>query len=111
MNNTPPPRSAAKALLVGGGAPEAERVAAALGPGAHVICFAADRAAGETVRAALRGCAPHARVAVMFGDPALLVHKVSGPFDLIVDAYPGGAGRREFLQSLLAGNGTLDGPG
>lgn len=109
MNNTPPPRSAAKALLVGGGAPDAERLAAALGPDPEIICFAVDRSAGETVRRAIGDRLPHARIAVMLGDPALLVHKVSGPFDVIVDAHQGGAARRELLRSLLAEGGELYG--
>jgi hypothetical protein len=109
MNNTRPPRSAAKALLVGGGAPDAERLAAAVRPDAQIICFAADRAIGDTVGETIRSRRPHARIAVMIGDPSLLVHKVSGPFDVIVDAHEGAPARRELLRSLLAGGGELYG--
>jgi len=110
MNNTRlPGPGAAKALLVGGGGPDAERLASGLAPDAQVICFAADRSAGEAVRAAIRARLPAARVAVMLGDPALLVHKVSGPFDLILDAHPGGAPRHDRLRALLAKDGRLSG--
>lgn len=109
MNNTRPSRSAAKALLVGGGVPEAERLAGTLGADAQVICFAADRRAGDAVRAAIRAKVPLARVAVMLGDPALLVHKVSGPFDVILDAHEAGATRRERLRALLAEGGEVYG--
>ncbi|HEX7020985.1 MAG TPA: hypothetical protein VF159_13285 [Gemmatimonadaceae bacterium] len=104
-----PNRGAARALIVGGGAPEAGRVAEALAPDAQVICFAADRAAADTVRATIQARLPHARVAVMLGDPALLVHKVSGPFDLILDAHQGGAPRQARLRALLAEGGELYG--
>jgi hypothetical protein len=110
MHNTrPAPRRAAKALLVGGGVPEAERLTRALSPDAQVICFAPDRAAGDLVRETIRSRAPRARVAVMLGDPALLVHKVSGPFDLIIDAHRGGAPRGDRLRALLAEGGELYG--
>lgn len=110
MHKTRPatPR-AAKALLVGGGEPDAERLAGSLAPDAQVICFAAERATGDAVRQAIRSRLPHARVAVMLGDPALLVHKVSGPFDLIVDAHRGGAPRGDVLRALLADGGELYG--
>jgi spermidine synthase len=99
----------AKALLIGGAAPDAERLAASLAPEAQVICFAADRAAAEAVRQALRQCRPDARVAVMLGDPALLVHKVSGPFDVILDAHREPAARLARLRALLAEGGELYG--
>lgn len=109
MNNTHPARSASKALLVGGGAHEAERLARALAPDAQVICCAVDRLSGETVRGTIRARLPRVQVAVMLGDPALLVHKVSGPFDLIIDAYREGAPRDDILRALLAEGGELYG--
>lgn len=110
MNNTRPPAPrAAKALLVGGGVPEAERLAAALTPDAQVICFATDRPAASVVRETILARLPDARVAVMLGDPGLLVHKIAGPFDLILDAHRGGAPRRDRLRALLADGGELYG--
>jgi len=110
MNNMRRPnRGPAKALLIGGAAPDAERLAARLGTEAQVICLSADRAAGDAVRQAIRACLPDARVAVMLGDPALLVHKVSGPFDVILDAHRGRAPRHDRLRALLAEGGELHG--
>jgi hypothetical protein len=108
MDNTrPPDHVGANALMVGGGALDAERLAAALAPDAQVICFAADRAAASTVREIILARVPGARVAVMLGDPALLVHKVAGPFDLILDAHQGGTPRHDRLRALLAEGGEL----
>ncbi len=101
-----------RALLVGGAAADAARLAARLAPAAMVICFARDRPAAEAVTAALRAGAPGARVSVMLGDPGLLVHKVSGPFDLIVlaaDARERASRHRDRLLGLLRENGELDG--
>jgi hypothetical protein len=99
----------ARALLIGGSAPDAERIAARLGAESQVIVFAAGRAEGDAVRDVIRSRRPDALVAVMLGDPALLVHKVAGPFDLIVDAHPGGAPRHDRLRALLAEGGELYG--
>lgn len=110
MNNTRSPRAAgARALLIGGGTADAERLAERIGSSAHVICFAPDRASAEAIRQAIVGRVPDARVAVMLGDPALLVHKVSGPFDLIVDAHPGGDARRDRLRALAGTGGEVYG--
>ena len=101
-----------RALLVGSAAADARRLAARLSPGAMVICFARDRPAADAVTQAMRDGAPGARVSVMLGDPGLLVHKVSGPFDLIVvaeDAREGAARHRDRLIGLLRENGELDG--
>lgn len=98
-----------RALLIGGGAPDALRVAGRVGPGATIVCFAPDRPAAAAIRHALNGAAPTAHVAVMVGDPALLVHKVSGPFDLILDAHGASSGNRVRLLALLRENGELDG--
>ncbi len=110
MNNMRRPlRGPAKALLIGGAPPDAARLAARLGAEAQVICFAADRDAGDAVREVIRTCLPDARVSVMLGDPALLVHKVSGPFDVILDAHREGTARRDRLRALLAKGGELYG--
>ncbi|HSL22497.1 MAG TPA: hypothetical protein VK886_13265 [Vicinamibacterales bacterium] len=98
-----------RALLVGGGAAEAARLAVRLAPGAMVICFAPDRAAADAISRAFASRAPDARVSVMIGDPALLVHKVAGPFDVIVDAHGTAAAPRARLRQLLRENGELDG--
>jgi hypothetical protein len=101
-----------RALLIGGQAADAERIAARLAPAAMVICFARDRAAGDAVTRAILSRAGDARVSVMLGDPGLLVHKVSGPFDLIVlaaDARDRAAPHRDRLVGLLRENGELDG--
>lgn len=102
MNN---PARVTSALLIGGAVVEAERLATTLAPGSRVIAFAVDRASGDALKAtfARHGVA----AAVMLGDAGLLVHKVAGPFDVIVDAYPGHAQRREQLTALLAGEGRL----
>jgi spermidine synthase len=108
MDNTrPAPAARARALLIGGGAADAERVAARIRPDAQVICFAPDRAAGDAIRQAFAARVPGARVAVMLGDPALLVSKVAGPFDLIVDAHPGSFARRERLRTLTTDGGDV----
>lgn len=101
-----------RALLVGGAPSDAARLAARLGAGASVICFAADRATGETLKSTIASTAPGARVSVMIGDPWLLLHKVSGPFDLIV--LPSGAGgasasATERIGAVLGEGGELDG--
>ena len=94
-----------RALLVGGAIGEAERLASVMPPGSQVIAFAADRASADVVKALF---ARHQiTAAVMLGDAGLLVHKVAGPFDVIVDAHPGHAQRRERLTGLLAADGRL----
>jgi predicted O-methyltransferase YrrM len=101
-----------RALLVGGAVADAERLAARLAPAATVICFAPDRAAAEGVKKAITARARDARVSVMIGDPALLVHKVSGPFDLIAlaaDARSAAKKQRERLRAMLREDGELDG--
>ncbi len=110
MDNTRPPGPGrSRALLIGGGTADAERLAERLGPAARVICFATDREAGEAVRQAIAARAPRASIAVMLGEPALLVHKVAGPFDLIVDAHPDGARRRDRLRALAGEDGDVHG--
>ena len=101
-----------RALLVGGTPADAVRLAARLEPEASVICFAPDRTTGEAFKAAIASAVPNARVSVMIGDPWLLVHKVSGPFDLITVAAGGSggpAGARERLRAMLREKGELDG--
>ncbi len=110
MDNTAPRRAPARrALLIGGSAADGDRLAGLLAPEAQVICFAADRASGEAIREAIVRRAPTARVAIMLGEPALLVHKVAGPFDVIVDAHPDGETRRDRLQMLAAEGGVVHG--
>ena len=94
-----------RALLIGGAVVEAERLATTLEPGSRVIAFAVDRTLAAALKAtfARHGVA----AAVMLGDAGLLVHKVAGPFDVIVDAQPGHAQRREQLTALLAADGDL----
>lgn len=98
-----------RALLVGGARADAERLAARLAPGARVICFAADAGTAAAMRQAIATRAGGAQVSVLVGDPALLVHKVAGPFDLILDAHGTTGAPRERLQALLAQHGELDG--
>lgn len=99
-----------RALLVGGSADDAVRLGRRLAPAALVICFATDRATGEALKRSVRSSAPDARVSVMIGDPWLLVHKVAGPFDLIVvPPSAGGAQARARLRRLLREGGDLDG--
>lgn len=109
MDNTRPPLAVRRALLIGGGTSDAEQVATRIGPGAQVICLAADRGAGEAIKQVLLSRTPEARVVVMRGDPALLVHKVAGPFDLIVDAHRGAESRRERLRALAGETGEIYG--
>jgi protein-L-isoaspartate O-methyltransferase len=94
-----------RALLIGGATAEAARLASAISPGSKVIAFTEDRASADALKAtfARHGVA----AAVMLGDAGLLVHKVAGPFDVIVDAHPGHAQRRERLTALLAPDGRL----
>lgn len=94
-----------RALLIGGATVEAERLATALGTGSRVIAFAVDRTSADALKATFvrHGVA----AAVMLGDAGLLVHKVAGPFDVILDAHPGHAQRREQLTALLAAGGRL----
>lgn len=98
-------REAARALLIGGSAADAERLAASMSDAGQVIAFATDRASADRLKHVF---ARHRiTAAVMLGDPALLVHKVTGPFHVIVDAHPGHAQRRERLRGMLAAQGRL----
>jgi hypothetical protein len=102
MNNSGVVR---RALLIGGAPEDAERLARTMAAGGHAIAFAADRVSAEPLKAVF---ARHDIAAgVMVGDAGLLVHKVAGPFDAIVDAHPGHAGRRERLKALLSADGRL----
>jgi hypothetical protein len=97
-----------RALLVGGATSDAERLAARLAPGATVICFAADRQLADALKTAITRRRTGARVSVMIGDPVLLVHKVSGPFDLIAigaDVNAAAEKQHERLRALLGENG------
>ena len=98
-----------RALLVGGTGADAERLAARLAPGARVICFAADATIAAAMRAAMTSSASGVQLSILVGDPALLVHKVAGPFDLILDAHATTGAPRERLRTLLAEHGELDG--
>jgi hypothetical protein len=101
-----------RALLVGGTSADAERLATRLAHGASVICFAPDRTTGDMLKRTIAAVAAGARVSVMIGDPWLLVHKVSGPFDVIAvpaDAHGGPARVRERLRAILREDGELDG--
>lgn len=95
----------ARALLIAGTPREAERLARAVPPGARVVAFAPDRSTADALKAVF---ARHKlAAAVLVGDAALLVHKVAGSFDIIVDAHAGHAERRERLRTLLSPHGRL----
>ena len=48
------------------------------------------------------------RISVIVGEPARFLHKIRGPFDLIVDRRPD-AGLRQRLEGLLAAGGIMKG--
>lgn len=49
------------------------------------------------------------RISVIAGEPARFLHKIRGPFDLIVERRPD-AGLRARLEALLAAGGIMKGP-
>lgn len=84
-------------------------LAAALPPDGLMISMAADAALAGRARSQLAAAGYAGRVSVMVGEAARFLHKIAGPFDLIVQ---GGAAavdeaRHERLVALLRPNGVL----
>lgn len=84
-------------------------LAAALPPDGMMISMEADAALAGRARSQLAAAGYADRVSVMVGEAARFLHKIAGPFDLIVQ---GGAqavdeARHERLVALLRPNGVL----
>lgn len=84
-------------------------LAATLPPDGMMISMAADAAVAGRARSELAAAGHTDRVSVMVGEAARFLHKIAGPFDLIVQ---GGApavdeARHERLVALLRPNGVL----
>jgi predicted O-methyltransferase YrrM len=76
---------ARRVLLLGTGQQDALiALARALPPDGLIIALEADDRTARTVRDRLASEALQGRVAVMIGSPSRYLHKLSGPFDVIV---------------------------
>lgn len=101
---------ARRILEVGTGAAQFTlSLAAMLPPDGMMISMAADAASAGGARRLLAAAGYADRVSVMVGEAARFLHKIAGPFDLIVQ---GGApavdeSRHERLVALLGPNGVL----
>ena len=97
-------------LIVGGSAGRAAlQLARDVGPDGLLICLDGDRDAAERAADAFAREGLGGRASVMFGDPALFIRKVAGPFDLIVirAGEPIAARVEPHLARLLAPGGRV----
>ena len=83
-------------------------IAAALPPDGRLITIERDAAAGVQARAAFAAAGLDRRVTVMIGDAVRYLHKIAGPFDLILqDSEPSQYGTLHDKLVLLLGHGGL----
>jgi predicted O-methyltransferase YrrM len=84
-------------------------IAAALPPDSRLITVERDTAAAMQARTAFASAGFDRRVTVMIGDAARYLHKIAGPFDLILqDSDPADyASMHDTLVRLLGPTGTL----
>jgi predicted O-methyltransferase YrrM len=84
-------------------------IAASLPPDGRLITLERDAAAGARARAAFAAAGLDRRVTVMIGDAARYLHKIAGPFDVIVqDSDPSQyRHHHEKLVALLTPGGLL----
>jgi predicted O-methyltransferase YrrM len=85
------------------------KIAASLPPDGRLITLERDAAAGARARAAFAAAGLDRRVTVMIGDAARYLHKIAGPFDVIVqDSDPSQyRHHHEKLVALLTPGGLL----
>jgi predicted O-methyltransferase YrrM len=96
-------------LLIGGGAEAILASAGAQPAHGRVLAIEPDAEVAALIRERLVAAGHADRVSVMIGAPTRYLHKIAGPFEMIVDN--GDPGRREAmherLMKLLAPAGTL----
>ena len=102
--------AARRVLLIG--ADDVSRlsaVAAALPPDALLICMQHDAGAAAAARAAFQAGGHTERASVMVGDPVRFLHKLSGPFDLVVQdgSHERVMSTHERVVQLVDATGTL----
>lgn len=96
-------------LEIGTGAGDATLAFARdLGPDFLLITIEPDASVAAAARARFRTAGYAARISVIVGDPARFLHKLRGPFDLIVDNDPDDtASLHARLISMLSPGGVL----
>jgi predicted O-methyltransferase YrrM len=84
-------------------------MAGALPADGLLICMQSDAGAAAAARAAFAAGGHASRASVMVGDPARFLHKLSGPFDLVVQdgAHDRAVSTHDRVTELVRHGGTL----